>query len=114
MFQEGDILTESIIVAAAAAVIGAGIAFISYLISKSVLKSNPQKYAMTTVLRQALQVGFIVAAYFIGQKTDYDTTYILIGGVLGLTLPMFFFTKKLLDYNEAVNKEKRKEPENDG
>ena len=112
--KEGDFLVGNIIAATVFAAVGLLVAFISYVISKKALEKNPQKYAMTTVLRQVLQVGFIVAVYFIGRKTDYDITYLLVGGVLGLTVPMFFFTKKLLNYNEAINKEKRKEPENDG
>lgn len=108
-------MAENLIAAAASGLIGFGIAFISYIISKTILKKAPEKYAATTLLRQVLQLGFIFAAFIIGRKTGFDATYILVGGVLGLTVPMFFFTKKLLGLNETLYKtEKRKETETDG
>ena len=99
--------------ALAAFLAGAGICYLNYLISKKVLTKYPQNFSFVTILRQLLQIGFIVIAYIIGSKTTLDTWYLLIGGVLGLTLPMFYFTKKLVKLNDIINK-KETEAETDG
>ena len=54
--------------------------------------------------------------YFVGAKTDFaDPTYLLVGAVLGMTLPMLYFTKQLLKVNEsALNSKKEKEDDIDG
>ena len=108
-------MNQNIIGAVVAAAVGVGIAFVNYLISKAVLAKSPDKYSITTVMRQIIQVGFLVIVYFAGEKTEYDPIYLLIGAVLGITLPMFLFTKKLLSFNETLyRKEKGKEEETDG
>ena len=85
------------------------IAFINYLISEKVLIKAPEKYSLITVIRQALQVGFLALTYFAGVKTQLaDPSYLLVGAVAGLTLPMFYFTRKLLKVNEQAT-ENRKE-----
>ena len=108
-------MISNIIGAVVVAVVGVGVAFVNYLLSKTVLVKNPQKYSAVTVLRQLIQVGFLVIVYFISKKTNYDPMYLLVGAVLGITVPMFIFTKKLLTLNETLrSKEKRKEEEVDG
>lgn len=108
-------MNQNIIGAVIVAAIGVGVAFINYLISKAILTKSPDKYSMTTVIRQIIQIGFLVIVYFASEKTAYDPMYLLIGAVLGITLPMFLFTKKLLSFNETLyGKDKRKEEESDG
>lgn len=92
-----------IIAAAVAAAAGVVIAFVNYLLSRQVLLKSPDKYALITVVRQAVQVGFLVAVYFVGKRlTGTDITYLLVGAVLGMTVPMLLFTKKLLALNGTV------------
>ena len=108
-------MISDLIGAAVSAAVGVGVAFVNYLLSKTVLVKNPQKYSAVTVLRQLIQIGFLVVVYFIGQKTKYDPMYLLIGAALGMTLPMIVFTKKLLRYNESLQQsKKRKEEDPDG
>ncbi|MBE6795619.1 MAG: DUF2371 domain-containing protein [Ruminococcaceae bacterium] len=108
-------MISNIIGAVVVAVVGVGVAFVNYLISKTVLEKIPDKYSATTVLRQIVQIAFLVIVYFISKKTNYDPMYLLVGAVLGITVPMFIFTKKLLTLNETLrSKEKRKEEEVDG
>ncbi len=103
-------MNPDIIGALVACVAGVLIAFINYLLSERVLRRAADKFSFITVGRQALQVGFLVAVYFIGAKTELaNPNYLLVGAVVGLTLPMVFFTKKLLDVNKAVGQEKEKE-----
>lgn len=109
-------MNPDIIGAVITAIIGTLIAFVNYVFSKRVLTKAPEKYSFTTVVRQVLQIGFLALVYFAGTKlTDADPVYLLVGAVLGLTLPMFYFTKKLLSLNETMtSKEKGKEDTEDG
>ena len=108
-------MISNIIGAVVVAVVGVGVAFVNYLISKTVLAKIPDKYSATTVLRQIVQIAFLVIVYFISKKTNYDPMYLLVGAVLGITVPMIIFTKKLLRYNESLQQsEKRKEEDPDG
>ena len=113
-------MNHNIIGAVAAAVSGLLVAFLNYLLSKKVLEKSPDKYSLVTVARQIIQIGFIVAVHFIGTEAELcNVTYLLIGAVMGMTLPMIFFTKKLIDVNELtaqkINKtEKEKGDETDG
>ena len=104
----------NLIGAVVAAVMGGLVAFLNYIMSKTVLEKVPDKYAFTMIVRQVLQIGFLVVAYFIGSKIEsINLVYILVGAVLGLTLPMMIFTKKLLAFNNNLN-EKRKGASDDG
>ena len=114
--QVGDYMITNIIGAVIAAVIGFLIAFANYVFSKKVLLKSPKKYSGTFVVRQIIQVAYLVLVYFIGSKTQIaDLTYLLVGAVAGMTIPMFFFTKKLISVNDATKTNKaEKEDESDG
>ncbi len=105
-------MKPDIVGAAVAAGLGVLIAVINYLLSRQVLMKAPEKYAFITVTRQVIQIGFLVLVYFAGSRlTDADVTYLLVGAVLGMTVPMLYFTKKLLALND---KEKGKEVGDNG
>lgn len=98
-----------IIGVAVAVICGFLVALINYFLSKKVLTKAPDKYSLVTVGRQVLQIGFLVLVYFIGDKIEnVNTTALLVGAVFGMTLPMIYFTKKLLSLNDALNKNKVK------
>lgn len=109
-------MNHNIIGAAAALILGLTVAFVNYLFSKKVLIKSPEKYSLVTVVRQVLQVGFLVLVYLIGTKTQLaDPAYLLVGAVLGMTVPMLFFTKKLLHINDlAATDKNEKEADTDG
>ncbi|MBR2868428.1 MAG: hypothetical protein IKB88_05105 [Clostridia bacterium] len=109
-------MTADIIGAVIAAAIGFLIAFINYTFSKRMLLKAPEKYSGSFVIRQILQVAYLVLVYFVGSKTQIaDLTFLLVGAVAGMTIPMFFFTKKLLSVNDAIKTNKtKKEDETDG
>lgn len=106
-------MNYDIIGAVISALIGFAIAYLNYVISKYVLKKSPQKYSFTTVLRQVIQIAYLAAVYFIGEKTGTDIIYLLVGAVLGMTLPMLYFTKKLINFNEAFYKTEKGKEEKD-
>ncbi len=80
------------------------IAFVNYTVSKKILETRPEKFALATVFRQVVQVGYLIAVYFLGARLDVSLAYLLIGAVVGMTVPMFFFTKKLVSFNESLAK----------
>ncbi len=106
---------EDILGAVIAFAVGVGIATLNYYISKYFLEKNPDKFAMTTVVKQVINVGYLVAAYVLGDFLPCKLSYVLIGAVLGITLPMFIFTRKLLKFNETKRGESPgKEGESNG
>ena len=109
-------MDHNIIGALIAAAAGVIVAFANYLLSKTILTKAPEKYSLITVVRQIFQIGFLVVAYFVGAGTEsVDTVYVLVGAVVGMTLPMIYFTKKLLVVNELTAEDKKeKEDETDG
>lgn len=113
MGKEGDGLKANLIGAAVTLALGILIAFLNYLLSAYMLKKHPQSYPSSMAVRQIVQVLYFVAVFFIGEKTPADVIYLLIGAAVGITLPMFYFTGKLVKLNDALNKERR-ESESDG
>lgn len=112
----GDKMNYNILSAVPAAIAGVFIAFLNYTLSKVVIEKSPDKYSAVTILRQVIQIGFLVAVYFVGKKTEtINLTYVLIGAVVGMTVPMLFFTKKLLSVNDKLNnKVKNREEDENG
>lgn len=82
---------------------GTVIATANYIFSKFVIKNHPDKYATAQVVRSIVQIVFLFAVYLLGGHTPWSVTALLIGGVLGMTLPMLVFTAKLVKYNDSVN-----------
>lgn len=90
-----------------AIIVGFLVALTNFFLSKTVLTKAPEKYSLITVVRQVLQIGFLVVVYFIGEKIqEVNTIYLLVGAVVGMTVPMIYFTKKLLSVNGSLNKKK--------
>ena len=90
-----------------AIIVGFLVALTNFFLSKTVLTKAPEKYSLITVVRQVLQIGFLVVVYFIGEKIqEVNTIYLLVGVVVGMTVPMIYFTKKLLSVNGRLNKKK--------
>lgn len=117
--KRGDIMESDFFGAALAFIVGVIICFGNFKLSEYFLKSRQDKYSYVSVIRQIVQVAYILVLFFTAKYTPWDRTYILIGGVLGITLPMFFFTYRLLKTNNSVNprqeeKTDTKEGENNG
>ena len=63
-------MIANIVGAVIAAAVGLLIAFANYIFSKKVLLKAPEKYSGSFVIRQILQVAYLVLVYFIGSKTQ--------------------------------------------
>ncbi|MBQ8868992.1 MAG: hypothetical protein IJ027_04670 [Oscillospiraceae bacterium] len=107
-------MKADLIGAAITLALGVLIAVGNYFLSAYMLKKRPEAYASTTVLRQMIQVLYLVAVLLIGEKTPADVIYLLIGAAVGITVPMFYFTGKLVKLNDALNKQRKKDGESDG
>ncbi len=90
---------------------GVGVAAISFAISRYTLLHHPQRYVASDVLRRLVQVAFLVALFFLGNYTPWDRLWLLIGGGLGITVPMIWFTYRLVKLNDSLA---RKEDEQNG
>ena len=86
--------------------LGAVIAYINYVISKHLLKKKPDMYAMGQIVRQAIQIGYLILIYALGGYTPWSPNWLLVGGVLGITLPMLFFTARLVKFNDKKEGDK--------
>lgn len=107
-------MNENIVGAIITFVLGACIAFLNFLLSKAILTKSPEKYAFSTIIRQITQVLYIVAVYFVSTVASWDMWYMLIGAVLGVTIPMIYFTHKLIKINDSMIKKDKKEGEDNG
>lgn len=96
---------------------GGAVATVNFLFSRAVLLKKPAVYASFTVVRQLLQIGYLVLLWFLAPKTPWQVTPLLVGGVLGVTGPMFFFTarlSRLAAARPAEAREEEKEEEKNG
>ena len=111
----GDTMNENIVGAIVTFALGIGVATMNFLLSKAILTKQPEKYAFSTIIRQIMQILYIVAVYFVSTVAPWDMWYMLIGAVLGVTVPMVYFTHKLLQLNQTANtKDNKKEGEDNG
>ncbi|MBQ8894662.1 MAG: hypothetical protein IJ043_09700 [Clostridia bacterium] len=97
--------------AALAFCVGVGIAAVNYGISRYLLKKQPGLYTTAQILKQLLQIGYLVVLFTLGGYTPWDKLWLLVGGCLGITLPMIWFTFRLVRLNDALQ---RKEDSSDG
>ncbi len=107
MPREGEYMAENIIVSVICFILGIGISALNYLISKKMLLNHSDKYSYVTIIRQIIQVAFLVAVYVLAVVFKLNPVYALIGGVLGNTSSMVFFTKKLLNVNKSAMEAKK-------
>ena len=66
------------------------------------LKKHPEKYAGAQVVRSMIQVLYLFSLYLLAEHTPWDKMYLLVGGCLGVTLPMLFLTYRLVRYNDSM------------
>lgn len=76
---------------------GVLISYLSYLLSRQVLKKKPSLFSAVTVPRQIIQIGYLAVVYFLQPMTPWGLVELLVGAAMGLTVAMFFFTKSLLN-----------------
>ena len=75
---------------------GVGIAVLNFAISRAVIRKKPSVYASFSMVRQLIHIGYLLLLFFIAPVTPWGRTELLIGGVIGMTVPMFLFTPWLM------------------
>lgn len=84
-------------------VAGVGVSFVNYLLSRTFMRRKPDAFPTVSVLRQTVNVAYLVAVYFIAPYTPWDRISLLVGAVLGSTLSLFVFTYLLVKNNNNKN-----------
>lgn len=74
---------------------GVLIGWLNYLLSGTALKKKPETFSFTFIGRQVLQVGYLVLLYFVAPHTPWSMLTLLLGGALGMTVSLIFFTSRL-------------------
>ena len=92
--------------AACAFLAGAAIAWAGYALSRRTLEKRPGLYAAVQAVKQLVQIGFLVLLFLLGDRTGWDRIWLTVGGALGVTLPMVFFTARLVKLNDSLHEKK--------
>jgi len=80
----------------AAFVGGALVSWANYLLLRSLMSRNGEKaITMISPVRTLLSVAYLLVLYLIGRRTELNSTALLLGGALGLTILLTFFTLRL-------------------
>lgn len=93
--MEGFIISDYYI-AGAALLGGALLALVNYGIARAMMKKSGNGLGIASMLRQLIGLAFLVTLYFVSRKYGWNQWMTLLGGALGLTLPMFALTPSLL------------------
>ena len=88
--------------AALASVIGAAIAALNYAISRRLLVKRPSMYVGMQIIWLPVQIAYLGALVLFGGYTPWDRLWLLSGGGLGITLPKFWFTYRLVKLNDSL------------
>ena len=80
---------------------GVAIAVVNARISQAAYFRNTSRLSLCFLARQLLNVGYLVALYFLSDILPWDAVTLLLGGALGLTLPSFYFVRRMVARNDA-------------
>ncbi len=86
---------------------GAVIAVSNYLITQKILKSKNGSLGAVSIIRQTVNIGYFVLLYFLAEYLPWDTFPLLIGGALGITLPMLILTPMLMKKAQSANRSEK-------
>lgn len=89
--------------AALAFIAGAAVAALNYALSRYALTARPSRYLGTQIVRQIVQIAYLAILFMFGGHTPWDTVWLLAGGAFGVTLPMFYFTFRLVRLNNSIH-----------
>ena len=76
--------------------VGVMIAFLNHGLNRYAIKKGPQTVMLMSLPRQLIHVVYLLVLYFLSPLTPWGHTPLLLGGVLGMTLPMIFLTRDLI------------------
>lgn len=84
--------------------IGVAIATLNYFCSRYFLTKHPSMYAGMQIVWQPVQIAYLGALVLFGGYTPWNRLWLLVGGCLGVTMPKFWFTYRLVKLNDSLHK----------
>ena len=88
-------------------ILGLLIGVLNYRISMLIISKKPDFLAVANIIHQAIAIVFLLVLYFAGPFTPFNRYYMLIGGVIGITVMIVFTTVKLLKITSSAKPEKK-------
>ncbi|MBO6052889.1 MAG: hypothetical protein J6Q17_04060 [Clostridia bacterium] len=76
--------------------LGALVATVNFLVTRRAARGSGTALFAVPVLRTALSVGTLAAAYFLAPLTPWSRTWTLVGAAVGLTVPALPYALLLL------------------
>ena len=101
-------MNQSILFAVPAALGGAVIALINARLTRRTAEKKPESIGSIFLVRQLLNVGYLALVYYLSHRWADSMTPLLIGAVLGLTVPSFLFALRLSRENSSGGKKSGK------
>ncbi len=75
---------------------GALVSWANYLLLRLLVKrKGPSGIGLVSPIRTVLSVAYLLVLYLVGKRTGLNSTALLIGGALGLTVLLTYFTFRL-------------------
>jgi hypothetical protein len=85
---------------------GALISWVNYLLLRRLIAGKGQTgMSLASPVRMLLSAVYFLLLFFLGSKTDLNAAALLIGGALGLTAALAFFTLRLARSVDGKGKE---------
>ena len=93
--KEGHRLLN-VLIGLAAFIGGALVSWVNFLLLRMLIKNRGNTgIGLISPIRTILSIVYLVILYWIGKHTELNLTALLIGGALGLTVMLTFFTLRL-------------------
>ncbi len=83
---------------------GGAISVLNYRINLRMLKKNPAALSSMSIVRQALNVGYLAAVFFLTRALPWGAAPLLLGAAAGLTIPAIALALRLAKRNDALSK----------
>ena len=75
---------------------GCAVSWVNFLLLRRLMKGRGETgAALASPIRMILSAAYLVLLYLIGKNTAFSLTALLVGGALGLTAALAFFTLRL-------------------
>ena len=85
---------------------GALISWVNYLLLRRLMGSKGETgLSLVSPIRMLLSAAYLLALYMLGKHTGLSLYALLVGGVLGLTILLALFTRRLARELEGKGKE---------
>ena len=82
---------------------GFAVSGVNYALNLRAVRKRPDAIASLSVVRQALSIGCLAAAYFLARVLPWGSTPLLVGAALGLTIPSVLLSMRLAKINDALS-----------